>query len=62
MGDQIHSFWLQAGSINVLFNWEAVYLFAGTVFLVKCEIPAMILDQTGLSGLRSNRVRRELFG
>lgn len=35
------------GSHQALFNHDAVYLSAGTVLLVKGEIPCMLLDQLG---------------
>jgi hypothetical protein len=40
-------FWAVAGSIKNLFNWSKVYLSTETVFVVKGEIPAIILDQMG---------------
>jgi len=42
-------FWSQAGSIKTLFNWDKIYLETGTVFVVKGEIPAMIIDQMGFN-------------
>jgi hypothetical protein len=35
------------GSHQALFNYDAVYLTAGPVLLVKGEIPCMLLDQLG---------------
>jgi len=35
------------GSHQALFNYDNVYLSAGTVLLVKGEIPCMLLDQLG---------------
>ena len=45
--DKKRRFWSQAGSIKFIFNWDAIYLATGTVFIVKGEIPAMVLDQMG---------------
>jgi hypothetical protein len=40
-------YWSMEGSRQSLFNFDAVNMQTGTVFVVKAEIPCMIMDQEG---------------